>query len=86
MRQVSEYFGELHEAGDPARVLRVIRNFMPVFDKTLEEVKVQTTPVSTASLLLWLQYGFCTAFKHQAHTEHCMSSYRSVDDHDRPHR
>ena len=41
MKQVSEYFGELHEAGDPARVLRVIRNFMPVFDKTLEEVKVQ---------------------------------------------
>lgn len=39
MKRVSEYFGELHEAGDPARVLRVIRNFMPVFDKTLEEVK-----------------------------------------------
>ena len=42
MKQVSEYFGELHEAGDPARVLRVIRNFMPVFDKTLEEVKVRS--------------------------------------------
>lgn len=46
MKQVSEYFGELHEAGDPARVLRVIRNFMPVFDKTLEEVKVHSTPAS----------------------------------------
>ena len=45
MKQVSEYFGELHEAGDPARVLRVIRNFMPVFDKTLEEVKVHITPL-----------------------------------------
>lgn len=43
MKQMSEYFGELHEVGDPARVLRVIRNFMPVFAKTLDEVKVHIT-------------------------------------------
>ena len=43
MKQMSEYFGELHEVGDPARVLRVIRNFMPVFGKTLDEVRVHTS-------------------------------------------
>lgn len=63
MKQVSEYFGELHEAGDPARVLRVIRNFMPVFDKTLEEVKVCSTLLSAVALL----YGCELLSRKQAH-------------------
>ncbi len=40
MKQVSEYFGELHEAGDPSKMLRVIGNFLRVFDSTLDEIKV----------------------------------------------
>ena len=40
MKQVSEYFGELHEAGDPSKMLRVISNFLTVFDATLDEIKV----------------------------------------------
>ncbi|DBA79106.1 hypothetical protein WJX77_006729 [Trebouxia sp. C0004] len=39
MKQVSEYFGELHEAGDPSKMLRVIGNFLRVFDSTLDEIK-----------------------------------------------
>ena len=40
MKEVSEYFGELHEAGDPSKMLRVISNFLTVFDATLDEIKV----------------------------------------------
>ena len=40
MKQVSEYFGELHEAGDPSKMLRVIGNFLRVFDSTLDEIQV----------------------------------------------
>ena len=40
MKRVSEYFGELHEAGDPAKMLRIIRNFLPVFKQTVDEIKV----------------------------------------------
>ena len=40
MKQMSEYFGELHEAGDPSKMLRVIGNFLRVFDSTLDEIKV----------------------------------------------
>ncbi|KAA6423140.1 MAG: hypothetical protein FRX49_07127 [Trebouxia sp. A1-2] len=39
MKQMSEYFGELHEAGDPSKMLRVIGNFLRVFDSTLDEIK-----------------------------------------------
>lgn len=39
MKQVSEYFGELHEAGDPSKMLRVIGNFLRVFDSTLDEIQ-----------------------------------------------
>ena len=49
MKQVSEYFGELHEAGDPSKMLRVISNFLTVFDATLDEIKV-----CEKSLILWL--------------------------------
>jgi hypothetical protein len=44
MKQVSEYFGELHEAGDPSKMLRVIGNFLRVFDSTLDEIKVNGNP------------------------------------------
>ena len=40
MKRVSEYFGELHESGDPAKMLRIIRNFLPVFKQTVDEIKV----------------------------------------------
>ena len=46
MQQVTEYFGENYDATDPAKVLRVIRDFMTLFDKSIFEIKVgsQLTP------------------------------------------
>lgn len=40
MQQVTEYFGEGYDATDPAKVLRVIRDFMTLFDKSIFEIKV----------------------------------------------
>ena len=40
MQQVTEYFGEGFDATDPAKVLRVIRDFMTLFDKSIFEIKV----------------------------------------------
>ena len=40
MQQVTEYFGEGYDATDPAKVLRVIRDFMMLFDKSIFEIKV----------------------------------------------
>ena len=46
MKSVSEYFGELHEVSDPVKVLRVIRNFMPVFEKGVDDLKVCDTSLT----------------------------------------
>ncbi len=40
MQQVTEYFGEGYDATDPSKVLRVIRDFMMLFDKAILEIKV----------------------------------------------
>ena len=40
MQQVTEYFGENYDATDPSKVLRVIRDFMLLFDKAIFEIKV----------------------------------------------
>lgn len=42
MQQVTEYFGEGFDATDPAKVLRVIRDFMTLFDKSIFEIKVRS--------------------------------------------
>ncbi|KAL0019924.1 hypothetical protein WJX77_010272 [Trebouxia sp. C0004] len=39
MQQVTEYFGEGYDATDPSKVLRVIRDFMMLFDKAILEIK-----------------------------------------------
>ncbi|KAA6425287.1 MAG: hypothetical protein FRX49_04781 [Trebouxia sp. A1-2] len=39
MQQVTEYFGEGYDATDPSKVLRVIRDFMTLFDKAILEIK-----------------------------------------------
>ena len=40
MQQVTEYFGEGYDATDPSKVLRVIRDFMHLFDKAVFEIQV----------------------------------------------
>ena len=42
MQKVTEYFGERYDATDPGKVLRVIRDFMLLFDKAIFEIKVQS--------------------------------------------
>ena len=41
MQQVTEYFGEGYDATDPSKVLRIIRDFMLLFDKAMLEIKVR---------------------------------------------
>ncbi len=43
MQQVTEYFGEGYDAIDPSKVLRVIRDFMTLFDKAILEIKVSSS-------------------------------------------
>ena len=43
MQQVTEYFGESYDATDPSKVLRVIRDFMQLFDKAVFEIQVSFT-------------------------------------------
>ena len=43
MQKVTEYFGEKYDATDPGKVLRVIRDFMLLFDKAIFEIKVLLT-------------------------------------------
>eukprot|EP00884_Botryococcus_braunii_P003894 jgi/Botrbrau1/13505/Bobra.0082s0098.1 len=41
MRSVTEYFGEDFDENDPSRTLRIVRDFMALFDKTLIEIEAQ---------------------------------------------
>ena len=49
IQQVTEYFGEGFDATDPAKVLRVIRDFMTLFDKSIFEIKVQPAVCKSSS-------------------------------------
>ncbi len=40
MKSVTAYFGEDWDANDPSRVLRVIRDFMNLFNKAQHEIEV----------------------------------------------
>ena len=40
MKRVTAYFGEDWDANDPSRVLRVIRDFMNLFNKAQHEIEV----------------------------------------------
>ncbi|BDA50905.1 probable formin-like protein 14 at C-terminar half [Coccomyxa sp. Obi] len=39
MKRVTEYFGEDWDANDPSRVLRIVRDFMNLFDKSMAEIE-----------------------------------------------
>lgn len=52
MQQVTEYFGEGYDATDPAKVLRVIRDFMMLFDKSIFEIKVCVYSLGCKCLLI----------------------------------
>lgn len=40
MKGLTAYFGEDWDAGDPSRVLRIVRDFMNLFDKAHREIEV----------------------------------------------
>ena len=56
MQQVTEYFGEGYDATDPSKVLRVIRDFMMLFDKAILEIKVSGHVVAS---LPFSSFGRC---------------------------
>ena len=37
---LAEYFGEEHAPADPTRVLRTVRDFVLLFDRSLAEIEV----------------------------------------------
>lgn len=43
MKRVTEYFGEDWDANDPSRVLRIVRDFMNLFDKSMAEIEVRAS-------------------------------------------
>ena len=49
MKSLTAYFGEDWDAGDPSRVLRVVRDFVNLFDKAHREIEVLPLSCSTSS-------------------------------------
>ncbi len=41
MRGVTAFFGEDWDEGDPSRVLRIVRDFVNLFDKSMAEIEVR---------------------------------------------
>lgn len=54
MRSVTAFFGEDWEEADPARVLRVVRDFVSLFDKCMGEIEVRAPVQATCS---WVAPG-----------------------------
>ena len=50
MKSLTAYFGEDWDAGDPSRVLRVVRDFVNLFNKAHGEIEVLPSPTVQASL------------------------------------
>ena len=50
MKSLTAYFGEDWDANDPSRVLRVIRDFMNLFNKAHHEIEVWHPPHSQHSM------------------------------------
>ena len=40
MKAITAYCGEEFEAADPSRILRVVRDFVKLFEKALADIKV----------------------------------------------
>ena len=41
MKSLTAFFGEDWDANDPSRVLRIVRNFMNLFNKAHQEIEVR---------------------------------------------
>ena len=50
MKSLTAYFGEDWDAGDPSRVLRVVRDFVNLFNKAHGEIEVLPSPTVQAPL------------------------------------
>ena len=42
LKKVTEFFGESYDAMDPSRILRIVRDFMRLFDKSTKEIQVSS--------------------------------------------
>ena len=76
MQQVTEYFGEGYDATDPSKVLRVIRDFMMLFDKAILEIKVSGGTYLAACCLTPFELGRCWFWK-----EACNADITNVGPH-----
>lgn len=41
LKKAAEFFGESFDALDPSRILRIVRDFMRLFDKATKEIQVR---------------------------------------------
>ena len=41
LRDITAYFGEAFDEADPARVLRIVRDFLGLYEKALAELEVR---------------------------------------------
>ncbi|KAK9817525.1 hypothetical protein WJX74_007435 [Apatococcus lobatus] len=41
LKKVTEFFGESYDALDPSRILRIVRDFMRLFDKSTKEIQIE---------------------------------------------
>ena len=44
MKAITAYCGEEFEAADPSRILRVVRDFVKLFEKALADIKARCGP------------------------------------------
>ncbi len=73
MKSVTSYFGEDWDANDPSRVLRVIRDFMNLFNKAQHEIEV--CPLLTPNL--WCLFNE-VALIPKDHPSHVMAYEYSI--------
>ncbi len=47
LRDITAYFGEAFEEADPSRVLRIVRDFLGLYEKALAELQARSRSAST---------------------------------------
>lgn len=68
LKKVTEFFGESYDAMDPSRILRIVRDFMRLFDKSTKEIQVCGGCVMRGQKLVGNVLGFATLWQSEAAT------------------
>ena len=51
MKEVTAYCGEDFDANDPSRILRVVRDFMKLFEKAMADIKARPATCAVAHIM-----------------------------------